>query len=72
MVEISLSGSGEGPEGAIPRGYSTVARTSNQIFAKHSPLIRFVSTTKPVTGIGKVSNCPVLAGTTSFSPQKTF
>jgi hypothetical protein len=23
MVEISLSGSGEGPGGAIPRGYST-------------------------------------------------
>jgi hypothetical protein len=25
MVEISLSGSGEGPGGAIPRGYSTTA-----------------------------------------------
>ena len=26
MVEISLSGSGEGPGGAIPRGYSTTRK----------------------------------------------
>ena len=27
MVEISKSGSGEGPGGVIPRGYSTIVRT---------------------------------------------
>ena len=29
MVEISLSGSGEGPGGAIPRGYSTTLPLSS-------------------------------------------
>ncbi len=27
MVEISKSGSGEGPGGVIPRGYSTILRS---------------------------------------------
>lgn len=38
MVEISLSGSGEGPEGAIPRGYSTTPRQSaSAAEQRHAP-----------------------------------
>jgi len=41
MVEISLSGSGEGPGGAIPWGYST-ADPTDQAYAEapgcHEPL----------------------------------
>jgi len=45
MVEISLSGSGEGPGGAIPRGYST---TENRWKTQTQSLVS--SAARPASG----------------------